>query len=134
MIFSIANNYYSYYQYSDDKDRNYMEFPELLGMVWDERDDNVLWFYRTSQPTDDDAVSMTLLLLLDDAGEEVARRLYAPGSNGWKMTDYPRDPPLFPLPTSAMALDLSDEELVCWHMSLLDSEFECPDLRPAWLN
>jgi hypothetical protein len=133
-MFSMINNHSSHYKYSDDKGGNDMEFPELLGMIWDERDDNVLWFYRTTQPTDDDAVSMTLLLLLDDTGEEVARRLYTPGSDGWKMTDYPRGQPLFPLPPSARTIDLGDEELVCFDISLLDCEDEVPYLRPAYLN
>lgn len=97
-----------------------MEFCDLFP----ELDGDTVWLYRTTQPTDDDEISMVLLLLLKPNGEEIARRLYAPGCDGWRWTDYPRDPPRFPLPANALAIDLTDRALACFHMAFLDNESE----------
>ncbi|CAM8681463.1 MULTISPECIES: hypothetical protein [Leclercia] len=93
---------------------------ELVDMLINDGHSSV-WFYRARLLTDEDEVSV--MFLLQQNGEEVARRIYAQEVNGWRQTFSPKAPVFPVVPVNAFHVDMTDPATASWDIDMHDSEY-----------
>lgn len=85
--------------------------------LWDDLtgDHETIWFFKTTTPH-----GVDVLLLLDENGDELARRYGSNNLDSWTLTNWSRPPRFSMLPDGAAPVDMVDEEEACFNLMILE--------------